>query len=349
MKEKNKPLTISDIAGLAGVDKAVVSKIINNARVIPASKEKIARVKAVIEEYGYTPSSSARSLVTSRTRQLLFLLSDTTTQGIGNEVFAQSLNGVMDLCRRKGYLCQIETTDFSKIGNFILPENLRRRSVDGCILTGGFSPEALRGLASTGCPLVIIGGEYLAGELPVISRNSSVDYPEILDYCRSRGHRHLWVLTGAPGAQEKYNDYVSKYPEMKIDFINVRSFDRADEFFYGEKSAERFCMLEPEKRPDLILGTHQFCAAFAVCAARAGLKIPDDFSMISGEESALIRYLPVPLTVYGPDFFESGVKAAELLCSVIEEKISQEQAVALASKIPVSARLIERGSVKFIP
>ena len=51
MSEKKQKMTIADIARLAEVDKAVVSKIINNARVIPASREKIERVRKIIALY----------------------------------------------------------------------------------------------------------------------------------------------------------------------------------------------------------------------------------------------------------------------------------------------------------
>ena len=344
--EEKKKITIRDIAALAGVDKAVVSKIINNARVIPASKEKIARVKELIERYSYTPSSSARSLVTSRTRQLLFLLSDSTTQGIGNEGFAQSLTGVMKTCRAKGYLCQIEMSDFSAVGSFMLPENLRRRSVDGCILTGGFATEALASIAETDCPMVIIGGEPLSKILPVISRRSAADYPRLLDYCRLKGHRRCWLLGGPRENWRTYFEYEAKFPEMKLRIIDRAEFDRQDEFYFGECCAREFRALDRIDRPSLIFGTHQFCAAFAAVTERAGLHIPEDFSMISEEDAALIRYRTEPLTVFGPDFVQSGVIAAEVLCEIIEKKLPPAEAAALAASRPIPSRFIERNSVR---
>ena len=230
----------------------------------------------------------------------------------------------------------------------MLPENLRCRSVDGCILTGGFAPEALRGIAAAGTPVVLIGGDPLAEELPVISRSSARDYPELLDYCRNKGHRRLWCLRGAGRNTGKYGDYMKDHPEMEIRLIDGSHLDRQDEFYFGEKWAELFCSLSENERPTLIFGTYQFCAAFASVTAKAGLRIPEDFSMISGEDTALIRYQASPLTAFAPDFFESGVRAVELLCGIIEKKITHAEAVKMAVEHPMETHFTERGSVKDI-
>ena len=51
MEYHTKRLTMQNIADMAGVDKAVVSKVVNNARMIPASSEKLERVREIIRKY----------------------------------------------------------------------------------------------------------------------------------------------------------------------------------------------------------------------------------------------------------------------------------------------------------
>ena len=93
MQEQTRRLTMQDIAVMAGVDKAVVSKVINNAKMIPASREKVERVREIIRKYHYTPLSSAQSLATKCTRQIAFLLSDNSEALFGNPAFSLMLTG----------------------------------------------------------------------------------------------------------------------------------------------------------------------------------------------------------------------------------------------------------------
>ena len=88
MIKRTKRLTMLDIADMAGVDKAVVSKVVNNAKTIPASREKVERVREIIRKYHYTPLSSAQSLATRCTRQIAFLLSDASEALLANPVFS---------------------------------------------------------------------------------------------------------------------------------------------------------------------------------------------------------------------------------------------------------------------
>ena len=72
MEYHTKRLTMQNIADMAGVDKAVVSKVVNNARMIPASSEKVERVREIIRKYHYTPLSAAQSLAQGAPARLLF-------------------------------------------------------------------------------------------------------------------------------------------------------------------------------------------------------------------------------------------------------------------------------------
>ena len=141
---------------------------------------------------------------------------------------------------------------------------------------------------------------------------------------------------------------MTAHPEMEITLVDGSSFDCKDEFYYGKKTAEKFCALATQKRPTLVYGTHQFCAAFATAMAQAGINIPEDVSIISGEDCALIRYQPVPVTVFATNFFESGRRALELLCGIIEKKHTPAEAAAMAAAQPMKTCLIERNSVKNI-
>ena len=60
-------MTISDIAKLAGVSSAAVSRYLNGG---PLSEQKRAVIQAVVEQTGYSPDTAAQTLRTGKVRQV---------------------------------------------------------------------------------------------------------------------------------------------------------------------------------------------------------------------------------------------------------------------------------------
>ncbi len=193
MEYHTKRLTMQNIADMAGVDKAVVSKVVNNARMIPASSEKVERVREIIRKYHYTPLSAAQSLATRRTRQIAFLLSEASEALFANPAFSLMLTGAVRACQEFHYQCQADICDFMNIHDFIVPENLRNRSIDGCILAGAMYDDALAKIAEIRMPVVVLGGKHIRQQVPIISRDSLKENGIFLDYAVEHGHTRIWI------------------------------------------------------------------------------------------------------------------------------------------------------------
>ena len=181
MEYHTKRLTMQNIADMAGVDKAVVYKVVNNARMIPASSEKVERVREIIRKYHYTPLSAAQSLATRRTRQIAFLLSEASEALFANPAFSLMLTGAVRACQEFHYQCQADICDFMNIHDFIVPENLRNRSIDGCILAGAMYDDALAKIAEIRMPVVVLGGKHIRQQVPIISRDSLKEFGIFLE------------------------------------------------------------------------------------------------------------------------------------------------------------------------
>lgn len=84
--EQLRPPTMADVARLAGVSHQTVSRVLGDHPNV--RDETRARVLRVIKETGYRRNSSARALVTRRTRTLGVVASDTTLYGPASTLFA---------------------------------------------------------------------------------------------------------------------------------------------------------------------------------------------------------------------------------------------------------------------
>ena len=343
MAKRTHRLTMLDIADMAGVDKAVVSKVVNNAKTIPASREKVERVREIIRKYHYTPLSSAQSLATKCTRQIAFLLSDTSEALLANPAFSLMLTGVVKACQEHHYQCQVDICDFMNIHDFIVPENLRSRSIDGCILAGAMHDEALAKIAGIRMPIVVLGGRHIRRKVPIISRDSLKENGIFLDYALKHGHTRIWIASNSGNAKHDFGILKKERPQFRIRLLDG---PHEDEIVFAYHWTKRFLALPQAERPTLIYGADQFCCVMARELARNGVHCPRDISFISFSDTEMAACYNPALTVYSERHSEVGYRGAQVLFEILEKNLSPEDAIRLAnSDIPVS-NLIERESVR---
>src|SRR3990170_2929174 len=119
---------IRDVARLAGVSYQTVSRVLNNSDSIkPSTKQ---RVLEVIEEIGYRPNQAARALVTSKSRTIGVLTSQTAHYGP-----TTSLHAIEDAARRAGYIVtttSLTTSDYESITDSL--EHLMSQAIEGLVV-----------------------------------------------------------------------------------------------------------------------------------------------------------------------------------------------------------------------
>ena len=126
--EKVRAPNIRDVARLAGVSYQTVSRVLNNSeRIRPRTKQ---RVIEVIEQVGYRPNQAARALVTSRSRTIGVLTSQTAHFGP-----TTSLHAIEEAAREAGYLVSttsLATSDQESITDRL--EHLMNQAVEGLVV-----------------------------------------------------------------------------------------------------------------------------------------------------------------------------------------------------------------------
>jgi len=342
MEYHTQRLTMQNIADMAGVDKAVVSKVVNNAQMIPASREKVERVREIIRKYHYTPLSSAQSLATKCTRQIAFLLSDTSEALFGNPAFSLMLTGAVRACQEHRYQCQADICDFMNIHDFIVPENLRSRSIDGCILAGALHDEALEKIAEIRMPIVVLGGRRIRQQVPIISRDSLKENGIFLDYALKHGHTRIWIASKRANAEHDFGILQRERPQFHIRLLDG---PHRDEIVYACHWAKCFLAMPRAERPTLIFGADQFCCVMARELARNGVRCPEEISFVSFSNTEMAACYNPALTVYAENHFDVGHRGAEVLFEILEKNLSPEEAIRLANRKVTVSTLIERESV----
>ncbi len=336
---------MKNIAEMAGVDKSIVSKVINGGKSIPASREKIELVQRIVKEYNYTPNGAALALATNRTNQVAFLLSSTTEALFASPAFGQMFSGVVRACREHHYLCQADICDFMNINDFVVPENLRRRNVDGCILTGNINDEALSRIAELEIPLVLLGGEYIRDQVASVTWKSLEIHRKIFDLFQANGHEYVWFANYSQLLRDCFEKLLPGYPRLKLEVLPQSS---GDEIQDGLSYAERFAALPGDKRPTLVYGCDQFCCAFVSAIAKRGFKCPDDVSILCSSETEMAQCFNPPLSTFSQNYSEVGYMGGRLLIDILKDHLSVSEGIARAREYAPEGRYIPRDSIKSI-
>lgn len=143
-------MNINEIAQLADVSRATVSRYLNNGYV---SEEKKKRIQKVIDKTGYKPSTQAQMLRTKKTRQVGVIIPK-----INSESISRMVSGIGTVLKEAGFQMLLADTENSEKEELEYLRLFAENQVDGIILIATvFTPEHRRAIKALRVPLVILG------------------------------------------------------------------------------------------------------------------------------------------------------------------------------------------------
>ena len=316
---KSKP-NIYDVAEAAGVSHQTVSRVINHHHSV--RPETRARVEQAMQELGYVPNRAARALVTSKSRLIGILASDTTLYGPAGMLHAIDLEA-----RRFGYVpfaCSVDSHSEAEVRAGV--EHLRQMAVDGVILiTAAQLPLNIARAGLPGIPIVILEADEHNNVLEVNVDN----YGAAITATRhliELGHRRILHIGGvaswavARARQRGYEDAMSAAGlptnvvsgDWQIDtgYRVGREYD-----FAGNGVTAVFCAND-----HLALGLMHACRD-------RGIAVPDDLSVVGFDDIPEAAHLHPPLTTVRQDFLAMGNQGLRLLMAELGEAPAVENPV----------------------
>ncbi|MCI7100046.1 MAG: LacI family DNA-binding transcriptional regulator [Lachnospiraceae bacterium] len=143
-------MTIKEIAALADVSPATVSRYMNNGYI---SKEKRERIRAIIEQTGYSPSMHAQTLRTRKT-----MLIGVIVPKINSESISRMTSGISQALSETGYQMLLADTENDTEKELEYLNLFKNNPVDGIILFGTSITEKHKAfMENNSIPLVVIG------------------------------------------------------------------------------------------------------------------------------------------------------------------------------------------------
>ncbi|OQY31093.1 MAG: hypothetical protein B6241_14855 [Spirochaetaceae bacterium 4572_59] len=335
--------TRQDVADKAGVSPATVSHVVNSTKYV--SPELKVKIERAIEELNYIPNKTARNLAMNKTEQVGILV-----PSLSNPYFGAIAEGMEQVARQNGYIVSLfapEGSDYQYISTII------ERQMDGVFLANTgfqFSENQLKHMERSGVSFVAGLDIGFSGKNNNSFKNSivSLDYdPSIRNmfkYLTELGHRRIAFLSGMPVAysdsrKQSYLDYIGKFGlDFEEEFIITGNYPFSTSAKDGYRDMKKF--LSTGTDVTAVFAINDLMAIGAMKAIRgAGLKVPEDISIVGCDNIFLSEAADPPLTTIDVPKEELGRKAMELLLRMINNNEINE--------IPLETELIIRDSTSF--
>ena len=312
-------ITMDEIAKLAGVSKATVSRVLNDSECGVGEQTRV-RVKKIAEELGYSVEQTEKKKNVSFTRYIALILPDIT-----NPFFADLAKSVEDSLRRKGYSLVLANTDFSEDNEAAQIRELMVKRLEGILLV----PSGIRAREEHDLPRryqipMVLLDRKLEGISDIPGVYSNNEYASVIscEHLIRKGARDIVFISGPLNVStsiERFEGYKAVLAQHSIPF-------RPEMCRHGSYTVESGynAVLELERSGisySAILAANDLMALGALKAVREfGYRVPEDVQIIGFDNIEFSQYCEPSLSTMQQPTFDMGAKAVELLTGIIEKR-----------------------------
>ena len=305
--------TIKDVARVAGVSVATVSRALNGHANVKAPTR--AHVMGVVAQLRFVPSSAAQSMITRRTHTVGALLPD-----LHGEYFSELIRGI-DLAARARGLHLLVSSSHGDAAEAAAALRAMNGRVDGLlVMSPHVSADFLWGNVADDLPAVLMNTHVVDGKHSSFAVDNHGGAHAMVRHLVERGHRDIAFVAGPESnfeAQERlrgYRDAVRQLLPNQSEQVLQGDFTQASGFRAGNQ------VVALRDRPSAVFASNDMMAIGCLSAFNeAGLKVPDDIALAGFDDVPVSRCVNPSLTTVRARITELGGLALERLASAIEE------------------------------
>ena len=329
-------VTIKDIAKLAGVSYATVSRALNDHPEVSVKTKE--RVLKIAKEHGYSPNEIARGLVKQNTNTIGLLVPD-----ISNPYFPEVAKGVEEKAMSNDYHVFLCNTDWDSDKEIDYIKTLNDKRVAGIII----APTSIETYAKVKAlnldiPIVYIGSKCDDKEVNYVVIDNEKASLMATEYLIELGFTDIAYLGGSENTVTNkdrltgYKKALTKHSlERSVYIMKSSSFKRES----GYKAVVE--SIKKERLPHALICANDIVALGAIEALESnGYDVPEDVSVIGFDDIAYASLHKISLTTVAQPKYDIGSIAAD----IVLEKITDGQVP--GKKIVLEPALIKRGTCK---
>ncbi len=316
-EERNLKATIVDVAKLAGVSMATVSRVVNSN--YPVREKTRRRVQEAIEELEYVPNVQARELNLQQSTII-----GVVVPSLYNMFFAEVIDGIESCVRQDGYSLLLNCAKNDPDQEMECINTLLTRNVSGIIVispnTQGIEEEFYVQMVKR-APLVFINGYRQVPGVSYVMNDESRGTRQALTYLMNLGHRRILFVRGKNSdsyeiKEKTYREIMQEKGLFSEDCI-IR-IDAGNSLDTVDVATDRLLQVIASSDITAVFCCNDLMGAGAIKACkRLGRRVPEDISVIGYDNIALSRFIEPRLTTMDQNMFHLGESAATLLLEKI--------------------------------
>jgi DNA-binding LacI/PurR family transcriptional regulator len=310
-------ITIQDVAQLAGVSPATVSRALHSPHLVSkATRENIERI---IRENNYIYNAGAADL-SRRKSSVLGVFIPTT----GGTVFASTVGAIEEYAYERGFPVMVSNTRYDPDIEEVLLHKCLERRLAGVILTGycQANESLILSLAEKGLPC-LVAWEILPESVPLsyVGIDNYQAAFKATEYLLGLGHRRIGLIVGPRSgilrARRRYDGFVAAMEANGIPCDPASIIECRPTMLNGKEAMGR--LLHRPNPPTAVFAASDFLAIGALAAIREfGLRVPEDISLMGFDDIEFTNYTSPPLSTVHVPSWDIGHLAVSLLMDFIE-------------------------------
>ncbi|MCA2226308.1 LacI family DNA-binding transcriptional regulator [Nonomuraea aurantiaca] len=328
MTTESSPLTIAQLAELAGVSTATVSKVVNGRSAV--SSETRAAVETLIRQYGYRRQ---------RRRSTSMALVELVFHALEGDYPVEITNGVSEVAREHELMVGISDLRRDHTAGDVWVEGVLRRRPRGVIAVfSGLTETQHEHLTRREIPLVLLDPADAPGKnIPSIGAGNWNGGLAATRHLLELGHRRIAIITGPDSAlssRARLDGYRTALDMAGVP-VDPQLVARGDFFIEGGLAEARRLLRLPD-RPTAIFATNDGQAIGVYHAAhQLGLRVPDDLSVIGFDDMPSARWAIPPLTTIRQPLRQMAAAATSMVLKLAQGEPLSQSRIELATELVV--------------
>ena len=311
--------TIKDVARLAGVSVATVSRVLTGS--VPVRAETRQRVTEAARTLRFVPNGAARSLSTRRTGTIGVLLPD-----LHGEFFSELLRGMDQAAQGEGCHLLVSSSHHEASGIAAALRAMHGR-VDGLVVMApDVDADALGEALPASLPTVLLNCAATASTAQALGVDNVGGAHAMVQHLAGLGHRRIAFVSGPlrnADAAERRRGYRDAMRALALPV--PAAYCPVGDFTEESGWSAAHALLGLPEPPTAIFAANDMMALGVLLACReAGLEVPRAMTVVGFDDIPVARYMHPALTTVRIDVDALGRRAAALLLAAIETRAPRD-------------------------